>query len=470
MADLDNNTIVCPVCGHENSAGVSLCNGCRGRLDIRRASTGQQAIKRSERQRVTRRRRRIITWSGVALVIVGIGLGVGYNRLGTAGFLPPPASSISATASYRDWPMYQRDPTHTGFVADDGSTPIGSGLEARFAIDAPIFTSPAVVDGRAYLGTGDRRVLALDAASGELIWERDVSSPVHASPAVAGDLVFTGLNDGSVIALDRRDGQIVWKFDTDGPIFSPPAVDGGILYVGSGDQKLYALDALTGKKRWSYKTDGWVISSPAVWGDVVAVTSMDGYLYIIDRSTGKFRLDYRTLAALSGAVFDDELLLVADEWGILRAIDWTQKQLPFEKVARTVRLNLYIWGLVDTLPPPKGFVWAFHSGGHQFFTTPVAGLDKVYVASISGTVFAVNRSTGEKVWEFKTGGALSSPPAVANGSVFVGDALGRLHAIDALTGEGQWVFEAQGTISVAPAFADGVLYITSNEGVLYASN
>ena len=76
-------------------------------------------------------------------------------------------------------------------ASDVSATPQGR-LKWRFDTDFPLFSSPAVVDGRLYLGSGDGRIVALDADNGELIWEHEVLGPVDSSPAVAGDSVFIG--------------------------------------------------------------------------------------------------------------------------------------------------------------------------------------------------------------------------------------------------------------------------------------
>jgi len=44
----------------------------------------------------------------------------------------------------------------------------------------------------------------------------------------------------------------------------------------------------------------------------------------------------------------------------------------------------------------------------------------VYVGSYDDNVYALNASTGAKLWSYTTGGRVGSSPAVANGVVYIG--------------------------------------------------
>ena len=81
---------------------------------------------------------------------------------------------------------------------------------------------------------------------------------------MADGIVYVGSNDRNVYALEAATGKLVWKYATGDPVVSSPAVADGIVYIGSEDGKVYALGAATGKLVWKYATGGQVWSSPAV--------------------------------------------------------------------------------------------------------------------------------------------------------------------------------------------------------------
>jgi outer membrane protein assembly factor BamB len=71
-------------------------------------------------------------------------------------------------------------------------------------------------------------------------------------------------------------------------------------------------------------------------------------------------------------------------------------------------------------------------------------------------------------WEFATGGAVRSSPAVAGSVVFVGSEDGRLYAVDAASGAKLWDFLTGDKITSSPAVVNGVVYVGSHDGNVYA--
>ena len=133
-----------------------------------------------------------------------------------------------------------------------------------------------------------------------------------------------------------------------------------------------------------------------------------------------------------------------------------------------VKVQLYAWGLLDTYPVQRGFVWRFQESDSGLVGAPVVAEGRVFVSSRSGALFALNRSNGEKLWAFNTGTVVDASPSVAAQTVFIGDRDGRLYAIDVATGESRWDIDVGGPISSTPVIAGGVIYLTSLDGTLYA--
>ena len=58
---------------------------------------------------------------------------------------------------------------------------------------------------------------------------------------MSGNTVYIGSDDGKIYALDATSGQEIWDITTGDKVTSSPTVANGILYVGSHDGKLYAI-------------------------------------------------------------------------------------------------------------------------------------------------------------------------------------------------------------------------------------
>ena len=418
-----------------------------------------------------KRRRRWRVGLGLAVFLAALGaltVWEMYSYLRPVDLSPSSIPSISSISGPGEWAMSQRAPDRNAFVEFTGAMPAGR-VRWRFDADGPIHSSPAVVNGSIFLAAGNGRIVSLDAASGALRWEYLVQGLGRSSPAVAGHLVFVGLDDGRVISLDKDTGALRWEFNTDKQVLSSPVVYDKVVYVGSNDWRLYALDAETGDKRWSFTAENSIRSDPAIRAPVLAFTDLSTKLYILDLSNGRIRLDYRvTISAEGGPVFDGERVYVADGGGHVRAFDWTQRRLPFERFYVWSRIHLFAWGIMDTLPKQRGFVWFFRESNGEFVTTPVVAWGRVYAASLSGSLFALDQDTGEEVWEFEAQDSFEASPSVVGDVLFAGDSGGRLYAIDAITGSRRWVVDLGSGITSTPVFAEQLLYVTTRDGILYA--
>ncbi len=147
----------------------------------------------------------------------------------------------------------------------------GSGFGGKYSFEA----TPLVKDGVMYVITGNDDVFALNAKTGEILWERwsgidqKITSVccgwVNRGLAVGDGTLFLGQFDANVVALDIKTGKEVWRTPIevwqDGyGITSAPLYYDGIVYSGiTGGEygvrgRLTALDAKTGKILWRWYT------------------------------------------------------------------------------------------------------------------------------------------------------------------------------------------------------------------------
>ncbi|MBV9248353.1 MAG: PQQ-binding-like beta-propeller repeat protein [Acetobacteraceae bacterium] len=143
----------------------------------------------------------------------------------------------------------------------------GSGYGGKYSAEA----SPLVKDGIMYVVTGNDDVFALDAKSGQIMWERwsgldqQITTVccgwLNRGVALGEGLVFLGQLDANVVALDMKNGKEAWKTPIEDwrngyGITAAPLYYNGIVYVGTtGGEfgirgRLTALDAITGKILW----------------------------------------------------------------------------------------------------------------------------------------------------------------------------------------------------------------------------
>ena len=137
--------------------------------------------------------------------------------------------------------------------------------------------TPIIVDGTMFIASTWSRVHAIDAVTGEEIWAYDPQVPrawsrwaccdvVNRGVAVYGGRVYVGSLDGRLIALDAATGALVWEVDTlidrERPytITGAPRAARGKVFIGNGGAEygvrgyVTAYDAETGEQAWRFFT------------------------------------------------------------------------------------------------------------------------------------------------------------------------------------------------------------------------
>ena len=117
-------------------------------------------------------------------------------------------------------------------------------------------------------------------------------------------------------------------------------------------------------------------------------------------------------------------------------------------------------------------LWSFSTGSAAaLYVSPAVANGVVYIGSFDANMYALNASMGTKLWSYNTGGAVSSSPAVVNGVVYFGSTDSNVYALNAGTGAKLWSY-ATGTeiLDTSPVVANGVVYFGSEESHVYALN
>jgi murein DD-endopeptidase MepM/ murein hydrolase activator NlpD len=102
-------------------------------------------------------------------------------------------------------------------------------------------------------------------------------------------------------------------------------------------------------------------------------------------------------------------------------------------------------------------------------SSPAVANGVIYVGSNDYSVYALNATTGAKLWSYPTGLFADSSPAVANGVVYVGSEDNNVYALDASTGAKLWSYATSSFPLSSPAVANGVVYVGSGN-IIYALN
>ena len=142
---------------------------------------------------------------------------------------------------------------------------------------------------------------------------------------------------------------------------------------------------------------------------------------------------------------------------------------PSQKVAKVSepRISAYSIPVVEGLNPLLSEVWTFKTKGPiGWNSTPVAPRDDegVYVASADGSLYKIERESGELIWRYDSASMMIAGPVVRTKDVLIGTTDGSLIKLDANSGAQQWKVHFNHPLVTVPAVANQHLIVPSLSG------
>jgi alcohol dehydrogenase (cytochrome c) len=407
-----------------------------------------------------------------------------------------------------------------------------------------IETTPIVADGLMFITGPQSNVTALDARTGQTLWKYTRRLPQVASHctvmtnrgvAVLGDRVYVATLDMHLVALDAKSGNVIWDVEQDdyrrgiSNTHAPLAIDGKIIVgVTAGECALTgfvdAFDAATGKKLWRTHTTPqkgdpnrktWIPESAADFGGAPTwmTGTYDSSTKTLYWTTGNPGPDYDGSVRGGDNLYSCSVIALDPESGRMKwwfqytphdVHDWDGNQTPMlidgvvrgkpRKLLVTAQRNGFYYvldretgeflagqafakqtwakGLDDkgrpivlpnTTPTPQGNYVCPDAGGAANWGSPSYDpATKFFLVSVREACATYTRLTKSPVpGQGYTGGGQELD---ANGSP------GSVRALDALTGAQRWNFplkEGSAATGVL-ATAGGVAFASSNDGNLIA--
>jgi PQQ-dependent dehydrogenase (methanol/ethanol family) len=342
----------------------------------------------------------------------------------------------------------------------------------------------AVLDGRVFRGTGDARLIALDAATGKLLWKNVIGTSRLGESASAAPLAWQGVvymgiagSDlgvrGRVMAYDAQTGKELWRFNTipmgneqgaetwkrpetaktgGGGVWGAMTLDPstGELFVPVGNpwpdinkayrpganlftDSIVVLDARTGALKWWHQVapEDWqdldLAAPPVLYRaskarDIVAFGGKDGYVTGLDRDT--HALIFRTpVTTIVQAPKQPSVAGIRSCPGFAGGVEWNGPALD--------RLNnTLITGAVDVCFLIKlGTDTTYKAGEVEF------GGSVEPVGDNTGWVTAIDAETGAVRWRYHAERpVIAGVTPTAGGVTFTGDLAGNLLVFDSKTG------------------------------------
>ena len=360
-------------------------------------------------------------------------------------------------------------------------------------------------------------------------WSIEIQGEIVASPILKDDIVYFASRDNSIWALNAYTGEILWQYSTSGRIDCTPVVWNNYVYVLSFDGKLYCFKKYYSSDEdcvplWTYDTQSKSVSSPIIiedeeivgeeknpWIIFVSGPKIDGVpygkLYILDAITGSLikQIDLGSFSYSSVSYSDGKIYFTTND-GVLRCYDLKTQQFLWTKMfsscfnqtsvaVKEDKIYLYAGDIERSL-----YVLDKTNGEILWSTGPFTNIatdnnsvavfeDKIlvniYPTSLweknsikysSQTVLCISTVTKQILWreDFTVVRApeesynITSAVSVCNNIGFFGTYDNKFYAINILTGEVLAEYNFSSPIVCSPAISNGWMYFSEVSGEFHS--
>jgi len=408
-------------------------------------------------------------------------------------------SLISSLTSAENWSMFLKN--YSNIPLSSNSIPDEVDIIWEAEIGGESYSSPTIVDGKLYIGSGNEYLYCFDAELGTLLWEFQSATESQSdfglcsTPCVENGKVYFGSSDFYAYCLDAKNGIEIWSRylidethpDANYGACASPIVYNGKVYFGTdsyeheNDQNqdapnLYCLDALgngdgTTDVIWSYSSplDGFFYSTPAFKGNklVTGTWANTGEVICLDTEGNgdgttnqywKFSMPSQTMAS---PTIDGNTVYIGDG-------AFTVDRPTFNVYA--IDLN----SAGDLVPLSEEW---HYTGQDHFVSSAVPYNSKIYVADLGGTVHCINTDVGigktaSADWTFETNHEIWATPTIAKGRLIIGNFNGDLYCLDTQTSSSTereiWkIHLSDAEIYTSATLVNDRIYISTNDGKLF---
>ena len=158
-------------------------------------------------------------------------------------------------------------------------------------------STPLIAEDTVYAGFSNGKVSALNLSDGKIRWVKALATPrgrselermvdIDASPIIDAGELFTVTYQGNLTALLGRSGDVLWQRELSS--YVGMALAGQVLYVVDDGDNIWAVDRNSGASLWKQEAlHGRTLTRPVVDGNYLLVGDFEGYLHWLDREQGR---------------------------------------------------------------------------------------------------------------------------------------------------------------------------------------
>jgi outer membrane protein assembly factor BamB len=314
---------------------------------------------------------------------------------------------------------------------------------------------PILVDTTLYAASSGGVITAFDAETGKTLWNRKLKLNLSAGVGYGDGLLLTGTEEGEVVALYASNGNPAWVGAAQGGVAASPEGGQNVVVVPITGNKLVGLSATDGSLVWNLAESNPRLllrgrGRPLVVTDVVLAGFDNGKLTLIRLDNGQRLWEVR----VGDAIGKTEIERMSDVDARPMIVNDTVYTAAYQ--SRVIAIDA----------PTARMMWE-----NEVSTNKDMDADEkhLYVVAEGDIVYAIDRKSGETVWEQdKFANRKLTPPAVLDEYIIVGDSEGYIHILNSATGVIEGREKAGGEFLAQPVTRGQTVWMQNLDGDIFA--
>lgn len=187
-------------------------------------------------------------------------------------------------------------------------------------------SKPLVVDGGVISGFDNGMLVAMSLAEGRQLWQKQVAVArgrtelervvdLDADPVASDGVVYVAAFQSNVAAISLNSGQLIWQRELSS--HAGMAISDSNLFITDSTSQVWALHVRNGASLWrqdqlQYRS----LTAPVVFGDYVVVGDFEGYIHWLQQDNGEIVARMRGDSdgfSVSPVVADDTLITLGKD-------------------------------------------------------------------------------------------------------------------------------------------------------------
>lgn len=295
-------------------------------------------------------------------------------------------------------------------------------------------------------------------------------------------ILYVGGEENRFFALNALTGEFLWDLKTGDWIRNPPSYVDDSIYLACMDRKIRMMNYLNGEIVWEYSAPGWILGTPLILGDNVVFASRDNYLFSIDRILGTVKQSKKVDAKITSTVWaSDNVMILQTSDRVVRAYSPHSLEKTWERrictasVGAGVLISQFLVcedgkGTLMSIRTDTGNVEWQREIGVNVMDIQSCGANRLCLLTGGAEVKCIDLKSGADLWSYS--GVIHSLTRllVEKDTIMVQKSDKTLILLNSTTGDPIKVKSEEIRPAKILATHEGLLYLIDTEGRLFRHN